>query len=177
MKRIAYLISFTLLTSIIISSCSSTPTYAELRQSEKTLIADYISRKNINIIPNVPANNVWGKNDYVLTPKGMYFHLESRGVGSDSLELSNTVVPRYKQYTLNEVSDTISYWSTTDYAYTTNFVFGTSSLPCVAFQEAASFMKRNESVAEIIVPSVIGFNENMLTVTPLGYHLRIQILK
>jgi hypothetical protein len=38
-------------------------------------------------------------------------------------------------------------------------------------------MKKNESEAKIIVSSKIGFNANMLTVTPLGYHIKIKIQK
>ena len=119
-------------------------------------------------------------NDYVLTPSGMYFHMVNLGNLADkvTLELSNTVVPRYKQYTLNIVSDTISSnWSTIDYPYTKDFVYGNSTQACIAFHEAASYMKRNESEAKIIVPSKIGFNADMLTVTPYGYDLRIKIQK
>jgi len=38
-------------------------------------------------------------------------------------------------------------------------------------------MKRNESEAKIIVPSKIGFNAEMMSVTPLGYDLLIKIQK
>lgn len=177
MKRISYLIFLTLLTCLIISSCSDTKTYAELLNSEKVLIANFVKRNNINVLKSFPADDAWGPNDYVLTSSGLYFHLVSPGTGTDTLALSNVVVPRFKQYTLTEVSDTISNWTTIDYAYPTDFVYGDYTKSCVAFHEAASHMKRNESEAKIIVPSKIGFNADMLTVTPYGYDLRIKIQK
>lgn len=178
MKRIFFLISITLLSSIIISSCSSTPTYAELLNSEKVVIAAYIKDQKINVIKKLPTNNIWGANDYYLSDTGLYFHLISPGVGTDSVELGNTVVPRYKQYTLTAVSDTISNWSTIDSPYPVSFTYGlTTASSCVAFQEAATYMKHNESEAKIIVPSKLGFNADMLSVTPYGYDIKIQFRK
>jgi len=177
MKRISFLILFPILTGILFSSCSSTPTYAELLSSEKVQIADYIKRENINVLSSFPKDSIWKKNDYVLTSSGLYFHMENYGVGTDSVEVGNTVVPRYKQYGLAVGSDTISNWSTVDFAYPSTFVYGNYTQSCVAFQEAASYMKRNESVAKIIVPSKLGFNADMLSVTPYGYDLRIKIQK
>lgn len=179
MKRISFLILVPILTAILFTSCSSTPTYAELLSSEKVQIADYIKRENINVLSSFPKDSIWKKNDYVLTSSGLYFHMVSYGILSDSvsLEVGNTVVPRYKQYSLAVGSDTISNWSTVDFAYPSTFVYGNYSQSCVAFQEAASYMNRNESVAKIIVPSKLGFNADMLSVTPYGYDLRIKIQK
>ncbi len=179
MKRIVYLISLTFLVTIFISSCSSTPTYAELLQSEKDLIADYIKRNDLKILSEFPNDSIFAENEYVLTKSGLYFQLVKKGFGPDSLnlELYNKVVPRYKQYTLNEVSDTLSNWSTIDYPYPSTFIYGNSATGCTAFHEAALYMKKSESEARIIVSSKIGFNEYMLSVTPLGYYFKIQIQK
>ena len=178
MKRISFLILITILSGIIITSCSSTPTYAELLASEKVQIADYIKRDSINVLSSFPKDSIWKDNDYVLTSSGLYFHLLSPGVGTDSVELGNTVVPRYKQYTLTAVSDTISNWSTMDSPYPKDFTYGlTSATSCVAFQEAATYMKHNESEAKIIVPSKLGFYADMLSVTPYGYDIKIQFRK
>jgi len=176
MKRISFLITFTLLTALLISSCSDKSTYAELLKNEKVVIADYIKRNNIKILKVQPDSNYhWASNEYFLTPSGLYFHLVSAGSDTVSIAISNTVVPRFKQYTLTEPSDTISNWSTVDFPYPTVFVYGDQTQSCVAFHEAASLMEHNESEAKIIVPSKLGFNENMMSVTPLGYDLRIKI--
>jgi len=85
-------------------------------------------------------------------------------------------VPRYIQYTLNEVSDTISNWSTIDSnGYTENFTYGDYTQMCMAFHEAAGYMKHNNSEAKIIVYSKIGFKENWNPATPMGYDLKIKI--
>ena len=176
MKRISYLIIFAFCSSILLSSCSDT-TYAKELKLEQALISDYINRNNINVLSSFPADNVvWAENDYVLTASGLYFHLTYSGTDTLTLQLYNTVVPRYIQYTLNEVSDTISNWSTIDSnGYTENFTYGDYTQMCAAFHEAASYMKHNNSEAQIIVYSKIGFQENWDPATPMGYKLKIKI--
>ncbi|MFZ4726444.1 MAG: DUF4827 family protein [Paludibacter sp.] len=179
MKRISYLFFLSIVITILFGSCNDTQTYAELLKSEKALIADYITRNNINVLSEFPKDSIFAKNEFVLTQSGLYFQLVKRGVSPDSLnlELSNKVIPRYIQYTLSASPDSISNWSTIDFPYPSTFIYGNSSEGCVAFQEAAGYMKRNEAEAQIIVPSKIGFNENMLTVTPLRYYMKIKIQK
>jgi len=183
MKRISYLFFLIFITSILASSCSSTETYAQLLNDESTLIHNFIVRNNIQIINSFPADSIWvknGKDLYVQTSSGLFYHLINPGVSitpDDTLMLKNTVVPRFVQYSLGIPSDTVSNWSTIDYPYPSDFVFGDLTQSCKGFQEAVSYMKRNYSEAKIIVPSKIGFNANMMSVTPLGYDIKIQILK
>lgn len=178
MKRISYLIIITFCSSIILSSCANT-TYATELLNEQNLIADYIKRNNINVLSSFPADNAyWDShpNDYVKTASGLYFHLTNKGSDAVTLKLSDVIVPRFKQYTLNEVSDTISNWSTIDSnGYTQDFVYGDYTQMCTAFHEAASYMKHNNSEAKLIVYSKIGFKENWNPATPMGYQLKIQI--
>jgi hypothetical protein len=178
MKRISYVLLFTVLMSIIISSCNKTATYAEQLNAEKILIADYIKRNNIKILSEFPKDSVFNENEYVLTSSGLYFRFINRGNLADSvLNFKDIVVPRYKQYTLGLSSDTIFNWSTIDYTYPSTFVYGDLTQSCSAFQEAASYMKRNETEAKLIVPSKLGFSENLTSVTPMGYDLKIKIQK
>lgn len=184
MKRISYLFFLVFLASLFASSCSSTRTYSQLLDDEKSLIDGFIIRNNIIVVSGTPTKNtVWinkdGKDIYILTPTGLYFHMINPGDLSinDTLELKNTVVPRFKQYTLGIPSDTISNWSTIDFPFPSDFVYGNPSQSCKGFQEAASYMKRNDSEAKIIVPSKLGFNTEMMSVTPLGYDLKIKFQK
>lgn len=180
MKRISYLFFLAFLALLTSTSCSNTKTYSQLLDDEQTLITSFVKRNNINVLTSFPADKKWGPNDYVKTGSGLYFHLVDSGntsVKGDTLILKNTVVPRYKKYTLNAVSDTISDWSTIDYPYPSDFVYGDLTQSCKAFQEAASYLMRNESEAKIIVPSTIGFNADMMSVTPYGYDLKIKILR
>lgn len=182
MKRISYLFVLGFLLSLLASSCSNTKTYAELLTSEKDLIDAYIKRNNIEVVSAFPTDTPWvknGKDVYVKTASGLYFHMVNPGDMSikDTLQLKNLVVPRFKEYTLNVVSDTINNWNTIDYPYPSDFTYGDLTQSCKAFHEAASYMKRNESEAKIIVPSKIGFNADLLTVTPKGFDLKIKFQK
>ena len=189
MKRISYLFFLIFLTSIIASSCSSTKTYAQLLADEKSLIDGFIKRNNILVVSTLPTDSilpvdsVWknkGREIYYLSPSGLYFHLVDRGAKDTVyLALKDEVVSRYRQYTLGTPSDTINNWTTVDSPYPTVFVYGNLSdtRGCSAFQEAASYMKKNYSESKIIVPSKIGFNADMLSVTPLRFDFKIQIRK
>jgi len=181
MRRFPILILSSFLISIAVSSCSDTVTYAEQLKAEKATIKAYLAQNGINVISKVPANNVWGEKDYLLTSDGLYFHLVNPGdvKSKDTVEVYNTVVPRYYEYTLNEPADTtINNWSTIDYPYPSSFIYGVSSQSCTGFQEAVSYMKRNNSIAKLIIPSKIGFYSTSTTsVVPYGYYLKIQIQK
>lgn len=191
MKRISYLFFLSFLISLFGSSCSSTETYSQLLDDEKALIESYIKRNNILVVSAFPVDTPWvtkgvdawvknGRDVYVLTPSGLYFHKVDPGVSltkDDTLAYKNTVVDRYKKFTLNAVSDTISNWNTIDFPYPDQFVYGNSSQSFAGFQETVSYMKRNNSVAKVIIPSKIGLNADMLTVTPYGYLVKIKILK
>jgi len=187
MKRISYLFFLIFLASIFASSCSSTKTYAQLLNEEQDLIDGFIKRNNILVVSTFPTDTPWvkdGRDIYVLIKtSGLYFHLINPGDSSkvkdnpDTLVLKNKVVPRFKQYTLGVPSDTISNWSTIDYPFPATFVYGDLTMSCKAFHEAAFYMKRNNSEAKLIVPSKIGFNADMMSVTPLGFDLKIKIQK
>jgi hypothetical protein len=178
MTKNYYLLVLTLLTSLVITSCSNNTTYADELKTEQSLIKNYIKRENIKVLSKMPTT--WGPNDYVLTESGLYFHLDSIGDATVSVEAGNTVAPRYIQYTLGEPADTIRKWSTVDFPFPTTFVYGDNSdlnISCTAFQEAVSYMKNNDSRAKIIVHSKIGFKENWTPATPIAYELKIRIRK
>ena len=178
MKRISYLLLLSVILSLVISSCSNSKTYADQLNDEKILIADYIKRNNIKVISEFPADSVFANNEYVLTKSGLYFRFENRGNLADPvIQLKDIVVPRYKQYTLDLVPDTLSDWSTIDYPYPNIFTYGDQTQSCLGFQEAVLYMKRNDTEAKIIVPSKLGFSDNLTSVTPMGYDLKIKIQK
>lgn len=180
MKRISYLFFLIFLASLFASSCSSTPTYAQLLDDEQALIHGFVVRNNIQLVSTFPADSIWmknGKEIYAETSSGLYFHMVNYGdslKSVDTLLLNNTVVPRFLQYTLGVPADTISNWTTVDYPYPSDFVYGDLTQSCKAFQEAASYLKRNGAECKIIVPSKIGFNADMMAVIPRGYDLKIK---
>lgn len=180
MKQYSLLIYLLLTVTMVFISCDDKKTYAELLKEEKVTIADYIKRNNIQVVSEKPTEKIWPENVYLKTTSGLYFHLINEGDNTetaDSAELNDLISVRYIQYTLTEKSDTVFNWNTIDSPYPTAFNYQDYSQSCAAWHEAVSYMKRNESEAIIIVPSKIGFETNMISVTPLGYRLKIQFQK
>ncbi len=175
-----YIVFFSILISILVS-CTDTVTYADSVADENSLIADYIKRKNIKVISTFPADKaIWNQNEYVLTASGLYFHLEKVGgtvVDTSTIKRFDLVGTRYEAYTLTAIPDTtVSNLSTSAFPNPPAFVFGSGSYTnvCAAFNEAASYMKRNDSEARLIVPSKIGFSADVQAVKPMCYLLRIK---
>lgn len=183
MKRISYFFFLTFIISLFSTSCSKTKTFAQQLDDEQALITAYVKRNSINVLTTLPVKgSIWGPKDYYKSGSGLYFHLVDSGNTSlplaDTLVLKNTVVPRFKQYSLTlNSTDTLSNWSTIDFPRPSDFTHGDLSQSCQAFQEAVRYMIRNDSQAKLIVPSSIGFKADQNSVTPYGYTLKIKILK
>jgi Domain of unknown function (DUF4827) len=181
MKQISIFLSLTFLVVLISSSCSNVKTFAQQLDDEQTTISAYVKRNNITVLSSFPTDKKWVKDNkdiYVKTGSGLYFHLVDSGdrsIKADTLLPKNTVIPRYKQYDLAVSSDTISNWNTIDYPYPPEFVYLDMTQSSKAFQEAVTYMKRNDSEAKIIVPFLLGFDSN--SSNPYGFTLKIKILK
>lgn len=159
------------------TSCSSN-TYARQLSAEKKLIEEYIKRNGINVIYSEP--DAWGEKDYLKVEgyDNLYFHLVERGT-TDTVEVkaADRIVLRYKKYTLEEYSDTISYWGTDDGGYPISFAYAdmSSKSACTAWHAAITQMKLSGSTCKIICPSKLGFDEDKNSVTPYGYTLTFRI--
>ena len=177
---------------LILTGCSNT-SYNSLRNAEDKLIANYISRNQLNILKTEPAADyVWGEKDYYQVPEvdNFYFHLRYRGdsVRIDSvsptrfdtvdLEImaNDLIVLRYKQFDLTENPDTISSWTTLDQAYPYEFHYGnTADCEAVGWHLAVKYMKYPGSECQIIQPSKLGFSAEQNSVTPYCYILKIKV--
>ena len=180
MKKISLFLFLGFILSLVSTSCSNTKTFAQQLDDEQALINAYIKRNNINVVTTMPTNNIWakdGKDIYYKSTSGLYFHLVDSGsrVDTATLQLKGTVIPRYKQYYLTLTPDTISNWSTIDYPYPPEFVYGDMTQSSKAFQEAVWYMRKNGSQAKLIVPFLLGSDVN--SSTPYAYILKIQVLK
>ena len=186
-------ILFGLICLVIIASGCSSNTYSRLRDQEDRLIANYISRNNLQILKEEPSiDHVWGEKEYykVTGVDNFYFHLISRGdsvrydtisstrIDTVDLEIiaNDLIVARYKKFGLTENADTLSYWSTLDQSYPYEFHYtNLSECEATAWHLAIRLMKYPESVCEIIVPSKLGFNAEQSSVTPYVYILKIKV--
>ena len=173
----------------VVAGCSSNSYSADLK-AEKKLISDYIEREHINVIYELPASDDdWGEKDYYqvhgydylyyhLVKRGTPFHVNSAGdtVRTDSIIATETVVMRYKKYTLTVNSDTADYWTTLNKAYPLEFTYLTDYTNAPqAWHVAVGLMKYSDSECKIICPSKLGFTEDGNTVTPYGYDLKMKI--
>ena len=178
---------------VILTTACTNNTYSHLRDQEDRLIANYISRNNLEIVNEEPAvDHVWGEKEYykVKGYDNFYFHLITRGdsvyvdsispTQKDTVDLkivsNDVIIVRYRQFGLTENADTLSYWTTLEQAYPYEFHYGnTSDCECVAWHLAVQLMKYPDSQCEIIVPSKMGFSSEQSSVTPYVYQLKIKV--
>lgn len=178
MKIVSFL--FALATAAaILSSCSSNSYSADLK-AEKELIEDYIKREGINVIYELPKNDAdWGEKDYYKVEKYDYFyyHLVKRGPKDvDPISATETVVMRFKQYTLTTTPDTADYWTTLNSAYPLEFTYLTDyNTAPTAWHVAVGLMEYSDSECKIICPSKLGFTDAQNSVTPYGYYMKMKI--
>lgn len=188
MKHV-YIWCVLLLGGCIFASCSSNSYSSDLK-AEKKLIADYIAREGIHVIYELPKNDAdWGEKDYyqVNGHDYLYFHLTHRGspyhvneagdtIRTDSIIATETVVMRFKKYTLTLNADTADYWTTLDSAYPLEFTYLTDYTTAPqAWHIAVGLMKYSDSECKIICPSKLGFTEDGNKVIPYGYDLKMKI--
>lgn len=165
--------------ALISAGCSGTSYNAQRKQEDK-LIANYISRNNINVLKEEPAEDYqWAENDYLLVPgyDNLYFHLRQRGDTSVAgIQAQETVVMRYKKFALTENADTISNWTTLDQAFPAEFDYlNTSTCEAIGWHMAVKYMKYMYAECQLICPSKMGFDADNTAVTPYVYILRMQI--
>lgn len=153
-------------------------TYSSLRNKEKKLIKNYISRNNLNILTEEPDEDyVWGEKDYyqVAGYDDLYFHLRHRGDTGEVIA-NDIIVTRYKKFELEEDADTLSYWTTLDLAHPYEFQYGNlTSCEATGWHAAVMLMKNTDSECEVIVPSKLGFDAEQMSVTPYVYIMHIKV--
>lgn len=165
--------------ALILTGCNSN-SYSNELKAEKKLIEDYIAREKINIIKELPEDDDdWGEKDYyqVSGYDYLYYHLVKRGSDEeDPVTATETVVMRFKQYTLTASADTADYWTTLNSAYPLEFTYLTDYTTApTAWHVAVGLMEYGESECKIICPSRYGFTDDQTTVTPYGYHMKMKI--
>lgn len=155
-------------------------TYAEELKVEKELIADFISRQNIQVVKTMPTTFPWPDKVFYKSKTGLYFRLLEQGdiTSGDSIEGGDLVVPRYLDYSLVANNpDTIDKTTTIEAPYPDTFVYLNREQACLGWHEAVGYMKRNNSKATIIVYSKIGFSQYTKPATPRAYDISIKIRK
>jgi hypothetical protein len=180
MKHLLKNLFFGLVIGLLFVACKDdNVTYAEELKAEQELIADFISRQQIQVVTVMPTYP-WPDKVFYKSKSGLYFRLTKQGDianKEDSLLLGDVVVPRFDEYTLGVNPDTISSQSTLHYPYPLQFNYGDLTQACAAWHEAVKYMKYNNSEAQLIVPSKIGLSKFSRPATPAGYDINIKISK
>ena len=180
MKKIQWIMMGIVL--MLTYSCKSN-IYSEQLKAERALIENYIARQGIVVVDTLPADDKWGEKVYYRVPDydNFYFHMVELGDTLSSaeeaeIESGETVLLRYKRYTLNEYPDTIYNWTTMDSSEPIKLQYMVaSSNSCTGWQLAIKYMKHTGAECKIICPSKLGFEEANSSVTPYGYDLKIKI--
>ncbi|MBQ2540220.1 MAG: DUF4827 family protein [Paludibacteraceae bacterium] len=178
-----------ILTAVLALIGCNKNSYSSQRKAEDKLIENFLSRNNINVLTEIPADNyTWGENDYLLVPgyDNLYFHLRHAGdslliEGNDTTHIDDiqpqeTVVMRYRKFALTEHADTLNYWSTLDQAFPLEFQYmNTSTCEATGWHVAVKYMKYTNAECQIICPSKLGFTADQNSVTPYCYILKMKI--
>ena len=180
MKKIQWIMMGIVL--MLTYSCKSN-IYSEQLKAERALIENYIARQGIVVVDTLPADDKWGEKVYYRVPDydNFYFHMVELGDTLSSaeeaeIESGETVLLRYKRYTLEEYPDTIYNWTTMDSSEPIKLQYMVQSeTSCTGWQVALKYMKYHDAQCKIICPSKLGFSEENSSVTPYGYDLKIKI--
>ncbi len=185
MKKVVYLVSV-VVAILTAASCQNQyeSNYADQVKAEKKLLADYISRQNIDVLEDVKFDSIYAPNQFVHNDlTGLYFQLLDKGTGTDTVAVGDEVIVRYMKYDLTENPDTLFNMSTDDSLFGESFYWGDASstnyykYACEAWHEAVGYMKFDGARAKLIVPHRIGFSSDKTPATPYGYEINIRVKK
>ena len=153
-------------------------TYADELKAQKSTIKSYISRNGFKVLGSMPADSVFAENEFYKTEDDLYFRLDKKGTGKDSVAIGDKINIRYKKYDLSENPDTISYWTVPEIAYPVSFWYGVlDDNSCSAWHLAVGMMKYSGAEATIIVPAALGFSADQSPLTPYVYKIKIKFNK
>ena len=167
-----------LLGGVLLGSCT-TNSYSDELDKEEKLINSFISRNNITVVDTEPEE--WGEKVYWRVPgyDNLFFHLVSRGdTTTEAIVTGETVLLRYRRYTLDAYADTTSYWNTLDSPYPTEVQYMTSTTnSCTGWHIAIQYMKYAGAESKIICPDKLDLDDGATAVIPYGYDLKITGVK
>ena len=160
---------------ITLGSCqNATRTYAKELKAEKKLIEQFVERNNITIIYEEPEYDQWKENEYLELEEYCYFHLTTPGdTTKPALETNDRFNLRYRQYTLTEEADTLSYWNTNESAYPMEYNLVELYSYCEGLYWAVQKLKYTGAEGKLICPSRYG--SNSYETIPYGYDIKLQI--
>jgi hypothetical protein len=153
-------------------SCSNQKTIQDYLREEKKAIERYISRNNIVVLENYPANRVFKPNEYYKTNEGLYIHVVDSGGQKITPYVDVTV--RFDSIYYMKDTTKIS-WSDTYNLYPYEFRYGatqtysvSSSPVCMGWVIPLRYVGELGKV-DLIIPSSLGSSSDSNRFTPLVY--------
>ena len=175
MQKTGFFLVALLLLSSFWAGCDKTQTYAEKLKAEKKAIERFIDKNNIEVLKKMPADSIFKPNQFFRTPEGLYlnvieWHFSPNIKFNDSIKPGDEVAVRGKY---------IHYFMTNDpWVYNWNddepikFKYNPSKTEGgytpLAWDIALQYVN-NYALVKMIVPSVIGFKEQLNSVVPVFY--------
>ncbi|MCQ2338718.1 MAG: DUF4827 family protein [Paludibacteraceae bacterium] len=172
-KRLIYSSLILAVLCLMMFSCTSSTSYSKELESEENLIKAWLKRNNIKILNEFPEDSLFAEDEMYHFSEGIYFQMLDTGSG-EPMQEGDIIILRYKSSTLDENPVVEDYMTTEDRPYPNEIVYGSMTNSCKGWNDAFKLMKRDGSVARIIVPSKLGFNDAI--VIPFWYELHIRVL-
>lgn len=176
--KIASFLSLVLLL-MISSSCSDSKTYAELLEAEQNAINKYLS--NQQVIKTIPSDTIFitGENaPYYLIEDGVYMQVIKPGDQKDKIKKGELVYFRYVRTNLlrwaaGSESEGDAVGNMDSGSSWMSFKYGSSSTPTygLGIEDPLIYVGRNAEV-KLIIPSKVGFKEEINSVTPFLYRIK-----
>ena len=174
MKNVSKIVLFAAM-ALALAACESANNYSKQLESEQKKINAWLSRNGYSVLTDCPQDSAFVIGQwYRLESDGIYFCLDS--LGNDTIRIKNgdELAVRYTESTLDAGALPIEYWTVLDSQSPVYITKGSSTNNCTGWDDAFDLMRFSESVAQVIVPSKLGFDVATSNVTPYYYKLKIR---
>lgn len=160
--------------AVLLAACESANNYSKQLESERKQIDAWFARNGYSVQTECPADSAFVIGQwYRIEDDGIYFCIDSLGDTSRSIQNGDRLNVRYKQSTLEPNALVISYWTTLDSPRPLIITKGSSNNSCSGWDEAFALMRYSGTIAQIIVPSKLGFSAATSAVVPYYYKLKM----
>ena len=161
MQRIHFYLLLIVTLFVTLYSCDNTKTPQEYLREEKKAVDRFISRNDIRVLREYPADGVFQENEYFRTPDGLYIHVVDSGNGKRVRPMIDNVMVRFDHYL-----DVKKYVSGDTTKYTLNYTgfpiefrYGIpgsyGSYACNGWAAPLTYVGE-EAVVNLIIPSALG---------------------
>lgn len=82
------------LTLLFTFSCNKNISYEDMKNAEKKIIRRILAEKNIEVLQEYPSSGVFGENQFVELPSGIYLHVVDSGNGERAVLYTTDVLVR-----------------------------------------------------------------------------------